>query len=114
MSTGRGYAVALLSAVQLGPEIRHYMEQIEATFEPFGGEWVVHGSPPEVMEGAWRGDLVIIGFPSPTAARDWYLSAAYQEILTLRTEHSDSQTLLVGGVPDGYLAADTIAKVFAG
>jgi uncharacterized protein (DUF1330 family) len=97
--------------VDFGPEIRQYMEGIEATFVPFGGHWVVHGTPPEVLEGPWPGDLVIIGFPSLAAARDWYASPGYQRILTLRTEHSEAQVVLVEGVPDGYRAADTIAKL---
>lgn len=112
MSSGRGYAIALLDGVRLGPEIQHYMEQIESTFEPQGGEWVVHGRQPQVVEGTWAGGLVIIGFPSLAAARDWYASPAYQGILGLRTEHSDSQVLLVEGVPDGYRAAETIAALF--
>jgi len=110
----RGYAVGLLRSVDLGPAIRRYMETIEATFEPYGGEWLVHGTRPEVLEGPWEGDLVIIAFPSLAAARDWYESPAYQDILDLRTEHSHSQVVLVEGVPDGYRAADTIARLVAG
>lgn len=114
MSTRRGYAVAFLSDVRLGPEILSYIEQVEATFEPFGGEWVVHGTRPEVVEGRWSGDLVVIGFPSVAAARDWYASPAYQGILELRTRHSESVALLVEGVPDGYRADDTVQKLLAG
>ena len=114
MSTARGYAVGHLEGVDFGPAIKAYMERIESTFEPFGGEWVVHGATPEVLEGPWSADLVIIGFPSLAAARDWYASPAYQEILDLRGEHSDSRVLLLEGVPAGYRAADTIAKLAAG
>jgi uncharacterized protein (DUF1330 family) len=113
MNAPRGYAVGHLHSVELGPEIRQYMETIEATFEPFGGEWIVHGTQPEVLEGPWSADLVIIGFPSLNAARNWYASKAYQEILELRTEHSDAQVLLLQGVPEGYRAADTITKLIA-
>lgn len=108
----RGYAVAMLQDVELGPQIQRYMEEIEATFEPFGGEWVVHGTTPEVVEGPWQGDVVIIGFPSMQAAKDWYHSAAYQQILGLRTAHARSQALLLEGVPQGYRAGETIGKLF--
>ncbi|WP_374999609.1 DUF1330 domain-containing protein [Aeromicrobium sp. CTD01-1L150] len=111
--TGRGYAVGHLRDVQMGPQVQHYMERIESTFEPFGGEWVVHGTRPEVVEGSWPGDLVIIAFPSVAAARDWFDSPAYQDICHLRSEHSDSRVVLLEGVPPGYRAADTIAKLFA-
>ena len=74
----------------------------------------MHGTQPEVVDGAWSGDLVIIGFPSVEAARDWYASPEYQAILHLRTEHSDSAAVIVGGVPLGYRAADTLAKLGIG
>lgn len=112
-ATSRGYAVALLRNVELGPEIWRYMENIEATFAPFGGEWVIHGTSPDVVEGVWPGDLVIIGFPSLDAARAWYCSPEYAAILPLRSEHSDGAVALVEGVPDGYRAAKTVAQMQA-
>lgn len=112
-TTARGYAIGDLSTVDFGPDIQRYMEQIESTFEPFGGEWVVHGASLEVVEGAWPGSVVIIGFPSLDAARDWYASPGYQAILKLRTDHADSRVALVSGVPGGYRAADTVARLLA-
>lgn len=107
----RGYAIGLLRRVELGPDIWRYMDAIEQTFAPFGGEWVVHGTSPQVVEGEWPGDVVIIGFPSLEAAREWYGSPENQAILRLRTDHSDSTVALVEGVPDGYRVAETIAKL---
>ena len=109
----RGYAVALLRSVELGPAIWEYMETIEATFAPFGGEWVIHGTSPHVVEGAWPGDLVIIGFPTIAAAREWYASPEYAAILRLRSDHSDGTVALVEGVPAGYRAATTVARMRA-
>lgn len=107
----RGYAIAHFRHVELGPEIWSYMEAIEETFAPFDGEWIIHGTSPHVLEGDWPGDIVIIGFPSLNAAREWYASPEYQAILRLRTDHSDATVALVEGVPDGYRAAETIAKL---
>jgi len=53
----------------------------------------------------------VIGFPDLDAARAWYDSPAYQEILPLRTRNSDGVTLLVDGVPEGYRAASYAAKL---
>lgn len=103
--------MGILRDVDFGPEVQRYMERIEATFEPFGGEWVVHGTRPEVLEGSLSADVVIIGFPSVATARGWYASAAYQDILDLRTAHSQGEIVLLEGVPSGYRAADTIAKL---
>jgi hypothetical protein len=53
----------------------------------------------------------VIGFPDLAAARAWYDSPAYREILPLRTRNSDGVTLLVDGVPDGYRAAGYADKL---
>lgn len=114
-SAGPGYVVGHLRNVALGVEIQQYMESVESTFEPFDGQWLVHGngSQPEVLEGQWSADTVIIRFPSRAAARDWYWSPAYQDILDLRTQNAESEVMLLKGVPSGYKAADTIAKLFS-
>ncbi|MET7637252.1 DUF1330 domain-containing protein [Streptomyces sp. NPDC005438] len=111
MSRGRGYAVGYLEDVEPGPAIVAYLERIEGTFEPFAGEWVVHGATPEVVEGEMPGALVIIGFPDVEAARSWYFSPGYQEIAALRTDHSRSVVALLPGVADGYRAAETVRKL---
>lgn len=112
-STPRGYGIAVFDQVDLGPEIWSYLELIEQTFAPYGGAWVVHGSPPEPVEGSWPGDIVIIAFPTLAQARAWYVSPAYQEILPLRTGHSRAAVALVEGVPEGYRAEQTVAKLKA-
>ena len=108
------YAVAHLRSVDQNAEIVEYLHRIDATLDPFAGRFVVHGVLPEVVEGDWPGVLVVIGFPDLDAARAWYDSPAYQEILPLRTRNSDGVTLLVDGVPEGYRAAGYAEKLVAG
>jgi uncharacterized protein (DUF1330 family) len=105
------YAVAHLRSVDQNAEILEYLNRIDATLPPFDGRFVVHGVLPEVLEGEWPGFLVVIGFPDADAARAWYDSPAYQEILPLRTRHAEGDTLIVDGVPEGYRAADYAAKL---
>lgn len=107
------YAVGLLYDLEMSPDIISYIEQIEETFQPFHGAWVVHGTEPEVLEGSLAADIVIIGFPSSDYARAWYRSQAYRDLIRLRAEHSRSVIVLVDGVPDGYRAAETAAKLKA-
>jgi uncharacterized protein (DUF1330 family) len=102
------YALAHLRAVELGPPIVEYLERIDATLEPYGGRFIVHGSRPEVVEGPFPGTLVIIEFPDREAARSWYGSPAYQEILPLRTEHSDGSAVIVDGVVEPHRATDVL------
>lgn len=77
-----------------------YAAHTVSTLEPFGGRFIVRGGPGEVLEGAWQpGRLVVIEFPSAQAARDWYASAQYQEILPIRHEASTGSLVLVEGYP---------------
>lgn len=105
------YAVAHLRSVDQNAEIVDYLLRIDATLDPFGGWFAVHGGLPEVLEGEWPGVLVVIGFPDLDTARAWYDSPAYQELLPLRTRNSDGVTLLVDGVPAGYRAASYAEKL---
>jgi uncharacterized protein (DUF1330 family) len=48
-----------------------YRKQVPATIAPFGGQFVVRGANLTVLEGEWpHSRLVIIEFPSRTAAQD--------------------------------------------
>ena len=53
----------------------------------------------------------MIGFPDLDAARAWYDSRAYQEILPLRTRNSDGVTLLVDGIQNLYVVIYTVRAV---
>ena len=106
----QSYAVAHMHKVTMGPDIVEYLQRIDATLTPYGGRFVVHGDPVEVIEGDWPGHLIVIAFPDRRNAREWYASPAYQEILPLRTENSDSDVVFVDGVPVDHLATDVLAE----
>ncbi|MCX5401041.1 DUF1330 domain-containing protein [Streptomyces sp. NBC_00102] len=108
----RGYVIGYLRDVELGPDIAEYIARIESTMAPYGGRFLVHGGRIVPHEREWDGDIVVLEFPEPDAAREWYESPGYQAILPLRTEHATSMVALVEGVPDGYRAADKIRQLF--
>jgi uncharacterized protein (DUF1330 family) len=96
------YAIAQVMSVDFGPDIVEYLRRIDGTLDTFGGRFRFHGGAKEQIEGEWQGDLIIIEFPDYAAARAWYESPEYQEILPLRTDHMVANTILIEGVPDGY------------
>ncbi|MET8379788.1 DUF1330 domain-containing protein [Streptomyces microflavus] len=107
------YAIAHLRPAD-GPvedEVLSYIERIQATMEPYGGRFLVHGAEVEVVEGVWPGALVVIGFPGTEEIRAWYASPAYQEILPLRTRHIDGDVIIVPGVGPEYDASATAAAM---
>ncbi|QTP57890.1 DUF1330 domain-containing protein [Billgrantia antri] len=102
------YAIARLQDVTMGPEIVEYLEKIDATLAPYGGRYLIHGGPTEVLEGNWQGDTIMLGFPSLERARAWYRSKAYRRILPLRTANAVGDVILVEGVPEGHRGIDIL------
>jgi uncharacterized protein (DUF1330 family) len=91
--------------------VAEYIERIQATLDPFGGRFLVHGARHEAVEGGWGGAAVVIAFPGLDAARGWWDSPAYRRIAPLRADHIDSDIILVDGIPEGYDPAETAAKM---
>ncbi|MET9951118.1 DUF1330 domain-containing protein [Streptomyces sp. NPDC006339] len=109
------YAIANLQpSATPHEEVLDYIERIQATLDPFGGRFLVHGAPRrETLEGEWPGALVMIAFPTYEAARAWYDSEPYQALIPLRTRHIPGDILLVDGVPEDYDPATTAAAMRA-
>jgi uncharacterized protein (DUF1330 family) len=75
-----------------------YRKEVPATLVPFGGQFVVRGGNPTLLEGEWpHPRLVIIEFPSRAAAEDWYKSAGYRKIISLRHKSSVGNLIIVDG-----------------
>lgn len=105
------YALAHLRDLQINDDVIEYLERIQATLDPFGGRFVVHGATVEVREGTWPGTVVVISFPDIDAARGWYDSSAYQAILHLRTDHIEGSAIIVEGVGPDYDVRHTAAAL---
>ncbi|WP_010188567.1 DUF1330 domain-containing protein [Sphingomonas sp. PAMC 26605] len=78
-----------------------YLEQVEATVEPFGGKWLSQGVG-DVVEGSWEGSVVLMEFPDRKAATDWYSSPAYEAIRPLRINNAISDIILIDSMPPGF------------
>lgn len=104
------YGIAHMREVNVGPPIVEYLRRIDATLRPFGGRFIVHGGKVEVLEGTWPGSAIVIEFPDLAAARGWYRSAAYQEIMRLRTDNSASDIILIDGVGVDHVATDVLRR----
>ncbi|MGI5445639.1 DUF1330 domain-containing protein [Streptomyces sp. CA-243310] len=104
------YALAHLRPVPMNDEILRYIEEIQATMDPFGGRFLVHGREVEVKEGPFPGTVVLISFPDMDRAHAWYDSPAYQAILSLRTDNIPGEIIFVDGVAPDYDARLTAAQ----
>ncbi|WP_280266887.1 DUF1330 domain-containing protein [Nocardia wallacei] len=95
----------------LHEQVLEYMEKIQATLDPFGGRFLVHGGTLEVKEGSWPGAVVLIEFPTMDHARDFYDSPAYRRIKPLRTDHLDGDLIIVDGCEPDHDSAAMAAEL---
>jgi uncharacterized protein (DUF1330 family) len=80
--------------------IRPYSAGVAATFEPFGGRFIVRGGEIAALEGERpKGRLVMIAFDSMEKAQAWYRSAEYQKLMPIRQRSGNSRTFIVEGTP---------------
>ena len=86
-------------------DVLDYLDQVQATLDPFGGKFIVQGGELEVLEGAWPGAVIVLSFPDMLKAREWYKSDAYQKILHLRTDHIVGDVILAEGVAHDHTPA---------
>lgn len=108
------YALGILNDLRFGAPIVEYLERIEDTLRPFGGVFLIHGAPWQQVEGQPIGAPVLIGFPGPRDAQQWYESDAYQRIASLRVDNSTSHVLLVEGVGADHRSTDITVHLARG
>jgi len=77
-----------------------YREAVSPLIDRFGGRYRVRGGELDVLEGDWAPwpRLVVIEFQSKDAARLFYDSPEYQQILPLRQSSADGTVAIVEGV----------------
>ena len=110
MTRPASYAVALLRDVQCGGSLQDYLTGIDATLAPFGGSFLIHGGSPRTVEGSLTSDLIVIGFPDPDGAQNWYDSTAYQQLAALRRTFARGAVVLYRGEDADHRALDILSK----
>jgi uncharacterized protein (DUF1330 family) len=92
------YVIAQL-AIRDRARYGRYAAGFLPTLKPFGGRLLAADEAPQVMEGDWASDkLVLIAFPDPETARAWAASPAYAAIAKDRQAASEAVVILAGGI----------------
>lgn len=77
---------------------RNYTAQTPGLVEKFGGKFIVRGGDFEMLEGQLPlARVVLVEFADMDAARKFYHSPEYQEVLKIRSAAAESQVFLVDG-----------------
>jgi uncharacterized protein (DUF1330 family) len=94
-------AYVIVNVSVTDPELyEQYAAGTPAAIERHGGRYLARGGVVEVREGSWSPErLVIVEFPDADAARAWYESNEYQELLGIRRRAADSELVITEGVP---------------
>jgi uncharacterized protein (DUF1330 family) len=82
------------------PELyKEYAAGAPATIERHGGRYLARGGEVSVREGSWSPErLVVLEFSDVEAARRWYESPEYQELLAIRQRAADAELVITEGV----------------
>ncbi len=82
-------------------EYQKYIAGSSEAFLPYKGRYLAVDNEPLELEGKWEHErAVLIEFPSQEDFKDWYHSAAYQEILRHRLKAADCNTILIKGLEE--------------
>ncbi|MNC64533.1 hypothetical protein D3C75_1147480 [compost metagenome] len=80
--------------------IKPYRDQVDATFRPYGGRYIVRAGQMDRLEGTPPNHrLIIIEFDSLQKARAWYHSPEYAKIRPIRQHSGTATTYIIEGVP---------------
>lgn len=66
-----------------------YLAEVPKVLEAHGAEILAADFESEIVEGDAGHVTVVLRFPSKEAARAWYDSPEYQQIIALRTDNSE-------------------------
>ena len=92
------YAIAQLRYTDRAAYDR-YQQRFMAVFRRFRGALLAADERPQVVEGEWdREKVVLMSFPDEAEFRRWSESPQYQDISTDRQAGSESVVLLVKGL----------------
>ena len=83
-----GYVIANYEVTN-GEGYQNYLATVVPTIAAHGGKILVAGSDHDGVEGSPGPVTVVLEFPSKAAARAWYDSPEYQEIVHHRTDNTD-------------------------
>ena len=76
-----------------------YAEQVPGVMADLGGAYLARGGTCEAVEGGMDlGRMVIVGFNDVSAAKSFHDSEAYAPLLTIRTNASESNIVIVEGL----------------
>ena len=77
---------------------KEYIDKIPAFIKKHGGRYVVQGVEPEIMEGNWEPErVVVLEFPTKEIAKNFLADPEAQPLFSIRHNATESKLILVEG-----------------
>ena len=93
----KGYLVLDLAISELNG-FMEYVQKIPEFIKKHGGKYIIQGVEPELMEGSWLPQrLVVLEFPTKDAAREFLNDPEAKSLFDLRKETTVSNLILAEG-----------------
>ena len=90
----KGYLVLDLAINELSG-FMEYAQKIPEFIKKHGGRYIVQGVEPELMEGSWLPQrLVVLEFPTKIAAKEFLNDPEAQQLFSLRKTTTTSNLIL--------------------
>jgi uncharacterized protein (DUF1330 family) len=77
---------------------REYAPQVQPSFAPYGGRYLVRGGASRSLVGEAPKRIVVLAFDSMERARAWYESPAYDALKPLRDKAGRARIFAVEGL----------------
>jgi uncharacterized protein (DUF1330 family) len=92
-----GYLILDLSIKDFGV-FKEYIDKIPEFIQKHGGRYIVQGVEPEVMEGDWCPErVVVLEFPSKEKAKEFLEDPEAQSLFSIRQKSTISKLVLAEG-----------------
>ncbi len=93
----KGYLILEFTIVNL-PEFMEYVEKIPAYLQMHKGKYLVEGVTPEVIEGDWNPNtIVVLEFDTVDNANQFLSDPEVKELFKIRHKNTKSNLILVNG-----------------
>ena len=90
------YVVVTIKKVLDLEAFREYADRVAPLIRRHGGAYVAVDKTPEVRSGEWPYvRTIVVAYPNIAAARSWYDSPEYQEIIPIRRRAIDANIVMV-------------------
>lgn len=94
-------AYVIIDSKSVNPDeaMDEYRQKAGATLKAHNGKMIAASTEIDAREGDWTPErMLIIEFPSIDAARAWYDSPEYQEVLPIRLRANQDKLVIVEGL----------------